>query len=148
MVSVRLGIGTASKWKRVPKMKKVRSRSPLRLGLAGGGTDLSPYCDLYTGYVLNATIDRYTYCTISTKEAKQVTFTASDQKKSIDLSIDEYPFALEGDLILLKATYNRIITDYNGGKPLPLEILTFCDSPAGSGLGDFFFLSCFDNKSL
>ena len=111
-----------------------RARAPLRLGLAGGGTDVAPYCDVYGGYVLNATIDRYAYAVIKTLDEPVLRFLATDQQTETILSINE-PIELNGKLNLHKAVYNEMIRTYHGGVPIPLELSTFCDAPAGSGLG-------------
>ncbi len=112
----------------------IRARAPLRLGLAGGGTDVAPYCDIYGGYVLNATIDRYAYAVIKTLDKPFVRFVATDQQIEKTKTIAE-PLELNGRLDLHKAVYNHMIQHYNSGKPIPLELSTFCDAPAGSGLG-------------
>ncbi|MFH1112359.1 MAG: dehydrogenase [Pseudomonadota bacterium] len=112
----------------------IRARAPLRLGLAGGGTDVSPYCDVHGGYVLNATIDRYAYAVIKTLDEPEVRFRATDQQVEKIRPAGE-PLVLNGRLDLHKAVYNHMIRHYNGGKPIPLELITFCDAPPGSGLG-------------
>jgi len=112
----------------------VRARAPLRLGLAGGGTDVSPYCDVHGGFILNATLDRYAYAVIRTLEGHHVRFVATDQQtEKVKLLSDK--LTLNGRLDLHKAVYSHMIQNYNGGKPIPLELSTFCDAPAGSGLG-------------
>ena len=112
----------------------IRARAPLRLGLAGGGTDVSPYCDTHGGYVLNATIDRYAYAVIKTLDEPVVRFVATDQQEE-KVRPTGVPYALNGKLDLHKAVYNHMVQHYNGGKPIALELSTFCDAPAGSGLG-------------
>lgn len=111
-----------------------RARAPLRLGLAGGGTDVSPYCDIHGGYVLNATIDRYAYAVIKTLNEPVVRFVATDQQTEESMTADAL-LPLNGKLDLHKAVYNHIVQSFNGGKAIALELSTFCDAPAGSGLG-------------
>ena len=112
----------------------VRARAPLRLGLAGGGTDVSPYADQHGGFVLNATIDRYAYAVIKMLDDGRVRFIATDQQSAEDLPMVG-TFELSGKLNLHKAVYNEMVRQYNHGAPIALELCTFCDAPVGSGLG-------------
>jgi len=112
----------------------VRARAPLRLGLAGGGTDISPYSDIFGGAVLNATIDRYAYAVIRPLTGSDIRFVATD------LNIDEIMAIADIDQVSCKlklhqAVYLRVMRDFNAGEFLPMEISTFCEIPPGSGLG-------------
>ncbi|PTX57736.1 D-glycero-alpha-D-manno-heptose-7-phosphate kinase [Litoreibacter ponti] len=112
-----------------------RARAPLRLGLAGGGTDVSPYCDTYGGAVLNVTIGRYAYASIaSRKKGEGVSFRSLDLDESEVMPDTELPSVNEG-LVLHRAAYRVMMEKYRDGKALPLEITTHVDSPMGSGLG-------------
>jgi D-glycero-alpha-D-manno-heptose-7-phosphate kinase len=113
----------------------IRARAPLRLGLAGGGTDVAPYCDDFGGFVLNAAIDRYAYAIIKPNNSNEVYFCAADKKSEVHHSIPFGSSDLSGDLSLHKAVYREIMLNHNGGKFLPLSLTTFCDAPIGSGLG-------------
>jgi D-glycero-alpha-D-manno-heptose-7-phosphate kinase len=63
----------------------IRSKAPLRLGLAGGGSDVSPYSDIYGGAILNATISMYAYTTIEPKDDGKIVLNAIDQGERIEL---------------------------------------------------------------
>jgi D-glycero-alpha-D-manno-heptose-7-phosphate kinase len=111
----------------------IRSKAPLRLGLAGGGTDVSPYSDLYGGAILNATINLYAYATIKPLDNGTVRIHAVDRNEEINLdSAEQLP--IDGKLDLVKGVYNRIVRDF-AQKPLSFEITTYVDAPPGSGLG-------------
>lgn len=114
--------------------KIIRSRAPLRLGLAGGGTDVSPYCDTYGGLVLNATINRYAYAFIRTINEPIIRFVAVDQQLE-ELFIAAPNLSSTNRLKLHVAVYNHMIENYNAGIPISMELTTYCDSPVGSGLG-------------
>jgi D-glycero-alpha-D-manno-heptose-7-phosphate kinase len=112
----------------------VRARAPLRLGLAGGGTDLSPYCDEFGGAVLNFTINRFAYAFIELRSDDQLIFTSSDLEKTESLTVSAVVPNDKG-LLLHRGAYNRMIRDFNGGIPISMTLTTFADAPAGSGLG-------------
>lgn len=110
-----------------------RSKAPLRIGLAGGGTDVSPYCDLYGGAILNATISLYAQASIEPLPDEKIVLQANDRNEKVEFQLnDDLPD--DGQLNLLKGVINCIQKDY-GKLKSGLRLSTFVDAPAGSGLG-------------
>lgn len=110
----------------------VRARAPLRLGLAGGGTDLSPYCDEYGGAVLNVTVDRFAHAFVRTGAGAL-------QFEAVDRGISEKFFDYDGlagaQLVLHRAVHQRFLRDGLIDHWIDLRVTTSVDSPPGSGLG-------------
>ena len=113
--------------------KFIRSKSPLRLGLAGGGTDVSPYSDIYGGAVLNATINLYAYTTIEPLDNGRIILESIDRNE-METRDTARELPINGTLDLAKGIYNRILRDF-AMEPLSFKLTTFVDAPAGSGLG-------------
>ncbi len=111
----------------------IRARAPLRIGLAGGGTDVSPYSDLYGGAILNATISIFAHATIIPGNSNKI------KLESLDLN-EEKSFKkakrlpIDGQLDLMKGCHNHVFKDYSSKLP-SYAISTHVDVPKGSGLG-------------
>ena len=113
-----------------------RSKAPLRIGLAGGGTDVSPYCDLYGGAILNATLSLYAHASIEPLTEDTIILQGIDRKEEqrFEGAADLAALPIDGKLDLLKGVYNRVRKEY--GLPASgFRLSTFVDAPAGSGLG-------------
>ena len=121
-------------------MKTVFAKAPLRMALAGGGTDLEPYWKEYGGVVLNATIDQYAYCKIEPYECcKRETHWVF---KSIDLGIEEVRDFYSSDFMQYAYTNSPLKLLINTYQYLtyklerqPVKITTYVEAPPGSGLG-------------
>jgi D-glycero-alpha-D-manno-heptose-7-phosphate kinase len=115
-----------------PQFTKIRARAPLRIGLAGGGTDISPYSDEFGGAVLNVTIDRFAFASCVARSDGRVVFEADDlgiweEFRSGDVAPSQ--------LKLHRGVYQRMMKEFNGGEYVPLTLRTTVDAPPGSGLG-------------
>ena len=106
----------------------IRGRAPLRISYAGGGTEISPYPEEFTGCVLSSTIDKYVYGTLSPRKDDKIKIYSLDYDVLIKYTISKKP-AVEGDLRLVKAVTNRL-------KPKSgFNLFLHSDVPTGSGLG-------------
>ncbi len=111
----------------------IRSKAPLRLGLAGGGTDVAPYSELYGGTILNATISMFAYATIEPRQDGKIVLNSIDKNENYEFQAAD-SLAIDGNLDLHKGIYNRVVKDF-AKKPFSFKLSTYVDAPPGSGLG-------------
>ncbi|NVJ47602.1 MAG: hypothetical protein HWE07_10760 [Cytophagia bacterium] len=109
------------------------AKAPLRLGLAGGGTDVSPYCDLFGGVVTNAAINIYATACISLGKKNHIVFNSINEKLTESWKMGE-PIDPSGQLRLLKATYVYLLNKYEFDEQ-PIEVVLNSEVSVGSGLG-------------
>jgi D-glycero-alpha-D-manno-heptose-7-phosphate kinase len=98
------------------------TRSPLRISLGGGGTDLpSYYCD-HGGFVISAALDKYVYITLHQTFFEELIIKYSHMEKVRSIEEIQHPLIREALRVL-------------GQEARSLEITSMSDIPAGTGLG-------------
>jgi D-glycero-alpha-D-manno-heptose-7-phosphate kinase len=111
------------------KVQLIRSKAPLRISFAGGGTDVPPYCDEQGGAVLNSTIDRFAYCTIAPRNDSEITIRSLDYGLVEKWQANGDMLTYDGNLDLIKAVLNHFEVDRG------FDMFLHCEAPPGSGLG-------------
>jgi D-glycero-alpha-D-manno-heptose-7-phosphate kinase len=107
-----------------------RSRTPLRISFAGGGTDISPYMEQQGGVVLSATIDKFAYGSLRLRKDKNITVQSLDYDIVAKYKLGD-DLNYNGELDLVKAVVKNMDNGYGQG----LDFFIHCDAPPGSGLG-------------
>jgi D-glycero-alpha-D-manno-heptose-7-phosphate kinase len=98
------------------------TRSPLRISLGGGGTDLPSYYREHCGFLIAAAIDKYVYITLHQTFVPELIIKYSKLERVLTVDEVEHPIIRES----LKMV---------GIEAPSLEITSMADIPAGSGLG-------------
>ncbi len=98
------------------------TRSPLRISLGGGGTDLPSYYRDHTGFLIAAAIDKYVYITLHQTFVEELIIKYSKMEKVANIEDVHHPIIRESlKLVGIAAPH--------------LEITSMADIPAGTGLG-------------
>jgi D-glycero-alpha-D-manno-heptose-7-phosphate kinase len=98
------------------------TRSPLRISLGGGGTDLPSYYREHTGFLIAAAIDKYVYITVHRRFVEAFLLKYSSLEEAAAIDDIKHP-------IIREALKLVDIQERN------LEITSMADIPAGTGLG-------------
>src|ERR1043165_3073922 len=98
------------------------ARSPLRISLGGGGTDLPSYYEQHTGFLVAAAIDKYVYITLHDTFVADLIVKYSKLERVAAASQLEHPIIREAMALL----------EISGAS---LELTAMADIPAGTGLG-------------
>lgn len=108
----------------------IRAKAPLRIGFAGGGTDVHPFPEREGGCALSATINKYSYGTLRPIQDKQILIQSVDFGLALNYEIrDELVY--DGKLDLVKAAIKKLKGQNGAG----FELFLRSDAPPGSGLG-------------
>ncbi len=108
-----------------------RSKAPLRISFAGGGTEVEPYLSERGGVVLSTSIDKYAYASLRFRDDRQITVTSLDYDVVAKYDLDQ-PLTYDGQLDLVKAAIRRLNPQDSGQG---LDVFLHSDAPPGSGLG-------------
>jgi D-glycero-alpha-D-manno-heptose-7-phosphate kinase len=98
------------------------TRSPLRISLGGGGTDLPSYYRQHSGFLIAAAIDKYVYITLHQTFVPELIIKYSKLERVLNVHEIEHPIIREALLL-------------TGIEAPSLEITSMADIPAGTGLG-------------
>lgn len=104
-------------------------RSPLRITLGGGGTDLPSYYEKHGGFCLAAAIDKYVYITINENFTDKLIVKYSNMEKVKRAGDVEHP--------IIRECFDLLKLDGRG-----LEVSCMADIPAGTGLGSSSSFTC------
>lgn len=108
----------------------LRSKAPLRISFAGGGTDVPPYPQERGGVVLSATINKYVYSSlIPVKDKNEVEVNSLDYDMTVKYENEE-DLKYNGELDLVKSVLKKMKVMGKG-----VRIYLHSDAPPGSGLG-------------
>ena len=105
-----------------------KSKSPVRISFAGGGTDLTRYFYEKGGSVLNATINKFTHAILEKRTDLKIIIFSKDANKKIEFS-DLEDMIFNGELDIIKSIIKLLKPNFG------FNLVTYSDVPPGSGLG-------------